>query len=268
MSEIKNNDINDILFKISKEIILPKYQKLKTTDIKFKSKNKGDLVTSVDIDVENRLKHDLLKLLPNSLFVGEESFFENPNIINNYNEKNFCWTVDPIDGTTNFVKGKEKFAIMIALTFKEKIIQSWIYKPLTEEFSYAKLGEGAFINGLKVMNTKQFNVSDSIGSISSKYWEEGYAKKIIDIKNKFNNTNSYRCIGFEYVDIAKGIRNFTILSKLSPWDHLPGILLVKESGGYIKHFDDSLYNHTIESNNLVVTNSINLLNEILNLIKE
>ena len=78
---------------------------------------------------------------------------------------------------TNFVKGKEKFAIMIALTFKEKIIQSWIYKPLTEEFSYAKLGEGAFINGLKVMNTKEFNVSDSIGSISSKYWEEGYAKR-------------------------------------------------------------------------------------------
>ena len=42
--------------------------------------------------------------------------------------------------------------------------------------------------------------------------------------------------------LAKGIRNFTILSKLSPWDHLPGILLVKESGGYIKHFDESLYN--------------------------
>ena len=266
MSEIKDNDIKNILFQISKKIILPKYQKLDLEDIK--SKNNGDLVTVVDIDVENRLKKDLLKLLPNSLFVGEETFFYNPKIIENYNKKNFCWTVDPIDGTTNFIKGKEKFAIMIALTFKEKIIQSWIYKPLTEEFSYAKLGDGAFINGLKVKNTKEFNVSNSIGSISSKYWDEAYEKKIINIKNKFNNTNSYRCIGFEYVDIAKGIRNFTIMSKLSPWDHLPGILLVKESGGFIKHFDETLYNHTIESKNLVVTNSINLLIEILDLIKE
>ena len=58
------------------------------------------------------------------------------------------------------------------------------------------------------------------------------------------------------------------MSKLSPWDHLPGILLVKESAGFVKHFDESSYNFTIESKNLVVTNSINLLNEILNLIKE
>ena len=266
MSEIKDDDIKNILFQISKEIILPKYQKLNLEDIK--SKNNGDLVTSVDIDVEDRLKNELLKLLPDSLFVGEETFFHNPKIIENYHKKNFCWTVDPIDGTTNFVKGKEKFAIMIALTFKEKIIQSWIYKPLTEEFSYAKLGEGAFIDGLKVINIKEFNVSNSIGSISSKYWDETYRKKIMDIKKSFNNTNSYRCIGFEYVDIAKGIRNFTIMSKLSPWDHLPGILLVKESAGFVKHFDESSYNFTIESKNLVVTNSINLLNEILNLIRE
>ena len=111
--------------------------------------------------------------------------------MNNYNEKNFCWTVDPIDGTTNFVKGKERFAIMIALTFKEKIIQSWIYKPLTEEFSYAKLGEGAFINGCKSYEYKRsliFLIQS--GSISSKYWEDAlYLKKIImNIKNKFNNT--------------------------------------------------------------------------------
>ena len=47
----------------------------------------------------------------------------------------------------------------------------------------------------------------------------------------FNKVDSYGCIGFEYVDIVKGLRNFSILSKLSPWDHIPGILLVKESGG-------------------------------------
>lgn len=265
MSEIKNNDIKNILFKISKEIILPKFQKLKSEDIKLKYN--GDLVTSVDLDTENRLKNELMKLLPNSLFVGEESFFENPNIIENYNEKKYCWTVDPIDGTNNFVKGKERFAIMIGLTFKEKIIQSWIYKPLTEEFSYAKLGEGTYINDVKFINTKEVYISESTGSVSSKNWSADLEKKIMNIKNEFTNLNSYGCIGFEYIDIVKGIRNFTILSKLFPWDHIPGVLLVNESGGHIRHFDESIYNHLIESNNLIVTNSINLLNDILNLIR-
>ena len=266
MSEIKNDDIKDILFNVSKKIILPKYKKLKSKDIRIK--NEGSLVTSVDIEVENNLKKHLLKLLPNSLFVGEESFFDNPKIIENYNSKSFCWTVDPIDGTSNFIKGNERFAIMIALTFKDQIIQSWIYKPLTDEFSHAMLGQGAFINGLKIMNKKNISLSNSIGSISSKYWQDIYLNKILQIKKKFINTNSYRCIGFEYVDIAKGIRNFTVLSKLLPWDHIPGILLINESGRYTRHFDGSNYDHTKRNENLVVANSINLLNEILNLIKE
>ena len=42
---------------------------------------------------------------------------------------------------------------------------------------------------------------------------------------------------------------------------------MNESGGHIRHFDESIYNHLIESNNLIVTNSINLLNDILNLIR-
>ena len=266
MCEINNDDINSILFDISEKIILPKYNNLKDEDIKLK--NNGSLVTSVDIRVEKNLKKNLLKLLPNSMFVGEESFFANPKIIDNYQKKKFCWTVDPIDGTTNFVNGKERFAIMIALSFREKILQSWIYKPLTQEFSCAKLGEGCFINDIKVFNTIKINISDSIGSVSSKYWDKFYNKKIKKLGDKFNNTESYRCIGFEYIDIVKGLRHYTVLSKLLPWDHLPGILMVKESGGFVSHFNKSFYNHTKESNNLVVTNSINLLNEILNLIKE
>ena len=265
MNEIKNEDINDMLLQVSKKLILPKYKNLTEDDIKLK--NSGDIVTSVDIEVENILKKKLLDLLPNALFVGEESFSDNPKIIDHYKKNNFCWTVDPIDGTNNFVKGREKFAIMMALTFKEKIIQSWIYKPLTEEFCFARLGDGAFINGIKINNTKEFNILESVGSISSKYWNNLYIEKITELKKKIINSSSYGCIGFEYIDIMKGIRNFAVLSKLYPWDHIPGILLIKESGGYISHFDGTYYDHTTDKNNLVVTNSDNLLNEILNIIK-
>ena len=266
MSDINNDEIESILFDVSKSLILPKYKRLKESDIKLK--NKADFVTIVDIEVENKLEKILLRLLPNSLFIGEESYSRNQNIINFYKEDKYCWTVDPIDGTKNFIKGNDKFAVMIGLTYKDTIIQSWIYKPITNEFSYAKLNEGSFINGKKYIISKKTEITDSVGSISTKYWEKDYEVKILNIKkNIFKDINSYGCIGFEYVDIAKSYRDFTILSKLHPWDHIPGILLVKEAGGSILHFDKSEYNHATNKNNLIVANSNLLQNELFNLIE-
>ena len=266
MSEIDNEEIKSILHDISKNIIIPKYKRLNREDIKFK--NNKDLVTIVDVEVEKKLHQILNLLLPKSLFVGEESFAKNPAIIEAYNENKFCWTVDPIDGTKNFIKGKEKFAIMIALSFGEKILQTWIYKPLKDEFCFAKLGEGAYVNSKKITISKSVNISESTGSISSKYWEKKYETKMKELKYLFKDVKSYGCIGYEYIDIIKGYRDFAILSKLSPWDHIPGILLVREAGGTDVHFDLTKYKHNIRKNNLVVSNSFILQNEILNLIKE
>ena len=266
MNDINNDEIKTILYDISKNIILPKYKNLKKEDIQFK--NNKDLVTIVDIAVEKELQKTLNSFLPNSLFVGEESFANKPEIIERYNENQYCWTVDPIDGTTNFVKGKEKFAIMVALSFKEKILQSWIYKPLTNELSFATLGDGTYVNSKKISLKNLVNISESKGSISTKYWEQKYAYKMKKIKNLFKEVKSYGCIGFEYVDILKGNRDFAILSKLSPWDHIAGILLVREAGGSVIHFDFSNYKHNIRKNNLIVANSIILQNGIMSLIEE
>ena len=235
MSEINNEQIKSILFEVSKEFILPKFKNLKSEEVKFK--NKRDLVTEVDLAVEEKLNHILCSLLPNSLFVGEEKFSLNSKIFDCYKQNQYCWTVDPIDGTTNFVNGKEKFAIMVALTFSDQIIQSWIYKPLTEEICSALLGEGTFINDEKIIITNNRNISEASGSISSKYWNETFDLKMKEIRPKFKQVKSYGCIGFEYLEIATNIRDFAILSNLSPWDHIPGILIVREAGGFDIHFD-------------------------------
>ena len=67
-----------------------------------------------------------------------------------------------------------------------------------------------------------------------------------EIHQKFKHVKSYGCIGFEYVDIATTKRDFAILSKLSPWDHIPGILIVREAGGFDIHFDKTSYEHNIK----------------------
>ena len=87
MNEINNNEIKSILFDLSNKFILPMYRNLKSTDVMKKKNN--DLVTTVDLQVEEELNNILCKLLPNSLFVGEEKFSNTPNILNSYFEKKY-----------------------------------------------------------------------------------------------------------------------------------------------------------------------------------
>ena len=104
----------------------------------------------------------------------------------------------------------------------------------------------------------------AIGSISTKYWKDNDWEKIKILKKEFADIKSYRCIGYEYVDISIGKRNFAILSKLSPWDHIPGILFVRESGGSDIDFNNQKYDFTSKNKNLIVGNSKEFNLKILN----
>ena len=261
---INPNDLREILFNISKDIILPSFGNLKKNQISYKGGK--DIVTDIDISVEKKLNNILPKLIHNSNFVGEESYSKNNNILNYYLSEDYCWTVDPIDGTSNFAKSRDRFAVMVALTKSTKIIQSFIYKPLNEDFMYAD-HTGTYYNNNKINLNKKINLENAIGSISTKYWDEIKNEKLIAIKNKFANVNSYGSIGCEYFDIALGKRDFALLSRLYPWDHIPGVFIVRQSGGHDCHFDKKEYKFYEDSRNLIVSNSKSLNYDILNLIE-
>ena len=266
MDIIDNEKIQSILYSISKEKLLPNFKNLKSDQIQYK--NNKDIVTSLDIEIENSLKEILPKFIKNSNFIGEEIYTYKPQILNFYNQEQYCWTVDPIDGTLNFVRGKENFAIMVALTFGTKIIQSWIYKPITEEFMYSIYNEGTYLDNKRIKLNKLSVISNSIGSISTKYWSKNFENKIKILKNYFKTVNSYGSIGCEYFDIVLGSRDFALLSRLHPWDHIPGVFIVRQAGGHDCHFDKLEYKFYENSKNLVVSNSKKLSYEILNLIGE
>ena len=157
---------------------------------------------------------------------------------------------------------------MISLSFGDQILQSWIYKPLTEEMCYAIKEEGSYINDKKVIIINESLTKDLKGSISTKYWDGNYYDKMKSIKHNFAEVKSYGCIGYEYIDIVKSLREFAILSKLSPWDHMPGILLIREAGGFDSYFDNGNYNHCFQKKNLVVASNKHIGNSILSIIRE
>ena len=125
-----------------------------------------------------------------------------------------------------------------------------------------------FLDNKKIKLNKKTEIENSIGSISTKYWDEDKKIKLLAIKEKFRNINSYGAIGCEYFDIALGKRDFALLSRLHPWDHIPGVFIVRQAGGHDCHFNKKEYKFYEDSKNLVVSNSQKLSNEILNLIGE
>jgi len=261
---INPNDLKEILYKISKYIILPSFGNLEKNQISYKDGK--DIVTDIDISVEKELNNILPNLIKNSNFIGEESYAKNNNILNYYLSEEYCWTVDPIDGTRNFAKSKDRFAVMIALTKNKEIIQTFIYKPLNQDFMYADYS-GTYLNNIKINLNKKTKIENAIGSISTKYWEEIKNEKLVAVKDKFYNINSYGSIGCEYFDIALGLRDFALLSRLYPWDHIPGVFIVRQAGGHDCHFDKKEYKFYKYSKNLIVSNSKTLNYDILNLIE-
>ena len=133
---------------------------------------------------------------------------------------------------------------------------------------YSTYNQGTYLDNKRIKINKFSSISNSIGSVSSKYWHKDIENKIKKLKKFFKNVNSYGSIGCEYFDIALGKRDFTLLSKLSPWDHLPGILIVREAGGNDSHFDNMPYIFNQKYENLIVSNSRELNLEIINKLKE
>ena len=131
--------------------------------------------------------------------------------------------------------------------------------------SQKKLSEFALENGISGFEF-MYCIPGTIGGgikMNSGCFGSEFKDKLKKFKNIFKEVNSYRCIGFEYIDIGIGIRNFAILSKLSPWDHIPGILFVREAGGSDIDFDKNKYDFTKKNKNLIVSNSEDLNLKIL-----
>lgn len=103
---------------------------------------KDNHVTEIDLKVQQFLKKELLALLPGSTFVGEEEDDDDRS-------SDDYWIVDPIDGTTNFIRNLQMSVVSIALIHSGEPVMGVVYNPYTDEMFYALKGNGSFRNGKK-----------------------------------------------------------------------------------------------------------------------
>ena len=197
----------------------------KVHDVRSKNQNIRDLITEVDLIAENEIKKIITSNFSKHSIVGEESGSE-------INDLDYCWHIDPIDGTVNYSQGIPLCAISIGLEFKQKIILGVIFNPFFNELYYATENEGAFLNGRKIEVSKKDKLKDGlyIAAFSSEIDEEkNYEYKIF---GHFNNKSlgvmriGSAALSLAYLSSGK-IDGFWTRG-LNSWDIIAGLCILKE----------------------------------------
>jgi fructose-1,6-bisphosphatase/inositol monophosphatase family enzyme len=220
---------------------------------KIREKSKGDFVTDIDEEAERVLSAALLTLLPGSLVLGEEAVAADAALLDLLQQDGALWVIDPIDGTGNYVDGKEHFAIMVALVRGGITRASWIYQPVPQKMFAARAGEGAFCNGVRLAPVAASNrLVDLHVGISVKFTPEPLRGHVAAQVHHFASHAPFMCAGYEYATLAEGQKAMALYHRLFPWDHVPGLLLVQEAGLAVRHFDGTDYNAKVARQGLMV----------------
>lgn len=230
--------VEELLRNVAEQEILSRFQNLKEDDIILKD-DRGDLVTTADLEAENRIREGLLKLLPGSYVIGEEAAFKMPAIMDKLKGHDPVWVVDPVDGTRNYSKGKACFAVICALVIEGQTQMGWILDPVAGACIVARKGFGASIHGQKLSQSfVPDDISHMTGSFSEPLQKKLADNKGLELPGRFVR---YHCVGREYMDLALGKIHFAHYSgNVMPWDHAAGVLIMHETGRYVRTIKDKV----------------------------
>lgn len=248
LSHHQQSQVASLIKAVAKDIILPAFQ---NPDLHVQSKTSvHDLQTQADIDSEKALHKGLLEILPQSHVVGEENTYDNPDIMDLlFQDQKPVWVIDPIDGTRNFAQGRKEFAIMIVLAMQGEPLYAWIYDVPGDKLYFAGKGMGCFCNDQRLEPFDQTGHSNKssdkiLGYAVTSQPAKHALTQLADLGEYNVDVTSIYCAGHEYMSIIRGERIFSAYGVTYPWDHLPGILMMREMGGVCYDFSGKPFQHT------------------------
>lgn len=186
-------------------------------DFTLETKSDDSFVTNADREVESYLREHLARLLPEAGFFGEEEGFTNRHA-------RLLWTIDPIDGTSNFVFGIPLWGVSVALVEEGSLRLGVILLPVLDELYWAEAGQGAYLNGKRIeaVDSEEFTSEDVIC-----YASDAVTADLLSIM-----PGRPRCFGSAVVKLAwtaaGRVRGAISLGKL--YDLAAGLLLCREAG--------------------------------------
>jgi fructose-1,6-bisphosphatase/inositol monophosphatase family enzyme len=224
------DDVEEAIREAAERLIMPRFRELSPDDIEQKA-HAEDLVTVADREAEWFLTKKLEAIVPGSKVVGEEAVSLGKTGTGILDEDRELWLVDPVDGTGNFVKGKERFGVMVARIRGGEVIESWIFPPVDGRMAHAAKGAGSTLGGHRLEGRKGVPYKESFGDYSGIYVDEPWRSRFDRNTTDAGGYRQGRCSAYAYLDTAGGLIDFVVQYKMTPWDHAAGQLLVEEAGG-------------------------------------
>ena len=227
--------VADLLRTAGETFVLPRYGTLSASDIAAKS-SPTDLVTIADREAEAWLTPRLCELVDGAV-IGEEACADVPELGARAGAPH-AWTIDPVDGTNNFVKSKDRFCSMVALLQNGVPVRSWIWLPLQRHLYYAEAGRGAVFCGDNAPPKKlavarrEWTIDELQGAASVRDLVEPEKTRLREILKGMPGRWFPGSVGVLAARIAEGEQQFLMHASCTPWDHAPVDLLCREAGAH------------------------------------
>ena len=213
----------DLLREVAEEVITPRFGNLDRADVAQK-RRPGDVVTVADREAEVRIAAVLRAAYPDALVLGEEAVHHDPSLRERFRHAHHAFTVDPVDGTRQFVKGSPDHAVMVAELLGGEVVRSWIWQPQHRAAYVAERGAGAWRDGTRISTRPSTATADLAARRTWFGRAAGTVRRL-----RFTST----CCGIDYARLASGEADHAVYRRTMPWDHAPGSLLLQEAGGVV-----------------------------------
>lgn len=152
----------------------------------------------------------------------------------------YCWLVDPLDGTKEFIKRNGEFTVNIALLHKNKPVLGVVYAPVLDEMYWGIKGKGAFLkkgDNLQQLTIAPFRMDDEgLHIVSSRSHMNDATKAFVEKLNapKLVSKGS----SLKFLMIAKG--EAAVYPRVAPtmeWDTGAAQIVLEEAGGKVLHYE-------------------------------
>lgn len=217
---------------------------------KVKRKSENDFVTEMDFKSEALIRETLLTACPEDAFFGEETGGEM--------SAEGRWVVDPIDGTSNFMRGHRLYTISIAYQFKGELAVGCVYCPGTDELFLAVKGEGATLNGRPIRVSGTSNPRDALVHLGFGHRipvnRERTLRVFPTLLRAVSDVRRSGTAAYDLCCVSDGRSDGYVELGLNLYDYAAGCVILREAGGTVSGWEDG--EDGLATGNVIATNGM------------
>lgn len=222
-------------------------------NLQVSRKGPADFVSNADKQAERIVFEELQKARPTYSFLMEEGGKVKGT------DGQHRWIIDPLDGTTNFLHSIPLFACAIALERNGEIVASVIYNPIMDELYTAEKGGGAWLNNRRLRVAGRRNLADAVVVTGIKVTgtdDDGLTlRQLAHISPATAGIRRSGSASTDFAWLAAGRFDGYWEARLAPWDVAPGMLLVREAGGFVTDYkggDNAVWSGQVVAGNELI----------------